>query len=172
MLSAKNPAAAIEPCDNVIWWQLASPGPLHRYLWSQREITELAGCGVALPSAQQLLARSAENWTRPIRAARSRLDPCRSPKLTASPRSTDVFAAPRKVPPPRPSGAPLLGKEGRCRYVVRPSSGRRGNNGWRGCDGVVRLAECACVEASDHKPKLGNKEPILGMNVVLKSGVA
>ncbi len=73
-LTATDPAAVTEPCGTVIWWQPARAGGGRRWPWSDRELAELARCGVALPSAQSMLAEAAASWTRPLRAARHRLE--------------------------------------------------------------------------------------------------
>ncbi len=87
LLSAEEPGAAIEPRDTVLWWQLADPGPMRHDPWSRRELDDLARCGVTLPSMAQRLAHAAATWTRPIRAARRRLElvlPPRARRCTPS----------------------------------------------------------------------------------------
>jgi hypothetical protein len=81
--ATEDPAAAIEPCDTVLWWQLADPGAVRHDPWSRRELDDLARCGVALPSMAQRLAHAAETWTRPVRAARAHLELVLPPDGTA-----------------------------------------------------------------------------------------
>lgn len=68
-----HPAAAIEPADQVIWWQLAMPVLPAPYPWSAAEIQALASLGVSFPTMEYRLAQVAQEWLRPILAARKKL---------------------------------------------------------------------------------------------------
>ncbi len=72
-LSVTHPGAAIEPCERVLWWQLGMPSLPGQYPWSQLEMAELARVGVELPDVSSLLDFAADEWLRPIMAARSEL---------------------------------------------------------------------------------------------------
>lgn len=69
----RNPAAATEPADTVIWWHLAATSLPYRYPWSRREMTALAAVGVELPPLGEQLKQIAATWLRPVLAAQSRL---------------------------------------------------------------------------------------------------
>ena len=68
-----HPGAAVEPIDQVIWWQLSMPVLPTNYPWSASEIRALHEAGVHLPSAESLLNRAADEWLRPIFAARKQV---------------------------------------------------------------------------------------------------
>jgi hypothetical protein len=72
-LTVTHPGAAIEPCTRVLWWQMGMPALPHSYPWSTLEIESLAQVGVKLPDVGCLLDRAAEEWLRPIMAARNEL---------------------------------------------------------------------------------------------------
>lgn len=72
-LAITNPAAAIERCGRVLWWQLSPPPLPALYPWSQAELVDLASAGAELPSVDELLDRTAGEWLRPILAARNEL---------------------------------------------------------------------------------------------------
>jgi hypothetical protein len=72
-LTITDPGAAVQPVDEVIWWQLAMPHLPAPYPWSAAEIRALAGAGVRLPSMDNRLAGTAQMWLRPILAARGKL---------------------------------------------------------------------------------------------------
>jgi hypothetical protein len=72
-LAITYPAAAVEPADQVTWWQLAMPALPAPYPWSAAELRALAAAGADLPSAQARLERTAREWLRPVLAARRRL---------------------------------------------------------------------------------------------------
>jgi hypothetical protein len=72
-LSVTHPGAAIEPCERVLWWQLGMPSLPGQYPWSQLEMAELARDGAELPDVSSLLDFAADEWLRPIMAARSEL---------------------------------------------------------------------------------------------------
>ena len=71
--SVSTPAAAIEPCDHVVWWQLAAGLMPKPYPWSKQELTELAAAGVALPPLAEVMNQQADDWLKPILAARETL---------------------------------------------------------------------------------------------------
>lgn len=71
--SVTDPAAVVEPFDEVTWWQLAArpiPAP---YVWSKSEIESLREAGVELPEIPSLLERQARGALRPLLLARERL---------------------------------------------------------------------------------------------------
>lgn len=71
--SVTNPAALVEPFDEVTWWQLAA-GPIPPpYVWSRSEIESLRAAGVDLPEIPSLLERQARDALRPLLLARERL---------------------------------------------------------------------------------------------------
>jgi len=72
-LAITHPAAAVEPIDQVIWWQLTMPVLPSVYPWSAAEIRSLAQAGVELPSMDEQLAHTTQHWLRPILAARKKL---------------------------------------------------------------------------------------------------
>lgn len=71
--SVSNPAAVIEPFDQVIWWQMGAPSLPDRYSWSRRELNMLARAGVELPPLDEVLANQSQEWLRPILSARKQL---------------------------------------------------------------------------------------------------
>ncbi|MDF0665685.1 MAG: PD-(D/E)XK nuclease family protein [Nitrospira sp.] len=71
--SASNPAAVIEPFDQVIWWQMGAPSLPNRYPWSRRELDMLARAGVELPPLDKVLAHQSHDWLRPILSVRKQL---------------------------------------------------------------------------------------------------
>ena len=68
-----HPGAATEAVDQVLWWQMQTPGLVSAYPWSRAELSDLRSTGVQLPDMTDLLAREARHWLRPILAARQRL---------------------------------------------------------------------------------------------------
>ena len=71
--SVTDPAAVLEPFDEVSWWQLAA-GPIPApYVWSRSEIESLRAAGVELPEIPSLLERQARGALRPLLLARERL---------------------------------------------------------------------------------------------------
>ena len=72
-LAIDDPAAAIAPVDEVIWWQLAMPSLPANPPWSSTELKQLAAAGIAIPAMDGQLDRLATHWLRPILAARQRL---------------------------------------------------------------------------------------------------
>ncbi|EXI81773.1 MAG: Inactivated superfamily I helicase [Candidatus Accumulibacter appositus] len=72
-LSVANPAAAIDACDHVVWWQLAAGAMPSPYPWSRQEQAELNAAGVVLPSLTDELNRLAVDWLKPILSARKSL---------------------------------------------------------------------------------------------------
>lgn len=68
-----DPAALIEPYDEVFWWQLgATPLPM-AYVWSKQELHSLREAGVDLPEMSKLLTRQAHSWLRPLLLARTQI---------------------------------------------------------------------------------------------------
>ena len=68
-----HPGAAVDPAQQVLWWQLQAPGDQAPWPWSGAELAALRQAGVALPEMGELLAREAQGWLRPLLAARQRL---------------------------------------------------------------------------------------------------
>ncbi|WP_024539797.1 PD-(D/E)XK nuclease family protein [Comamonas badia] len=68
-----HPAAAIDAAQQVLWWQLQAPGDPTPWPWSRAEMAALGQAGIALPDMDDLLAREAQGWLRPLLAARQRL---------------------------------------------------------------------------------------------------
>ncbi|HEX6993440.1 MAG TPA: PD-(D/E)XK nuclease family protein [Gammaproteobacteria bacterium] len=66
-------ATITRPWDTVIWWDIAAPAERVDYPWSDAELAELRGEGVALPSTDDVIRRRARAWTRPVLNARRRL---------------------------------------------------------------------------------------------------
>lgn len=71
--SVSRPAAAIDPAEHVIWWQLEAPVLPGAYPWSADERSALADAGVQLPPVDELLEREAASWQCPVLAASRRL---------------------------------------------------------------------------------------------------
>lgn len=72
-ISISNPAAAIEPADMVIWWQMAASGLPRSYPWSRREMEALSAADVRLQPLDEKLQQLGANWLRPLFAAQSHL---------------------------------------------------------------------------------------------------
>lgn len=72
-LAITQPGAAVEAVDRVIWWQLAAPVLPPPYPWSAAELAALRKAGVDLPEGERRYARIAEEWLRPVLAARREL---------------------------------------------------------------------------------------------------
>lgn len=72
-LAITQPGAAVEVVDRVIWWQLAAPVLPPPYPWSAAELAALRKAGVDLPEGERRYARIAEEWLRPVLAARREL---------------------------------------------------------------------------------------------------
>lgn len=70
---APHPAAVIEPHDTVIWWSASPPATVSVPPWTPSELASLARRGIVLASVDALLARQAEDWIRPVLAARKGL---------------------------------------------------------------------------------------------------
>lgn len=68
-----DPAAAIEPFDEVLWWNLAAVPLVPLYPWSLEELAALRGAGIDLPESDELLQRQAAGWLQPILHARRAL---------------------------------------------------------------------------------------------------
>ncbi|PWK37661.1 RecB family exonuclease [Cupriavidus plantarum] len=69
----RDPAALIEPFDNVMWWYLATVPLVQSYPWSPGELSTLRQAGIDLPDTATLLARQARGWLQPILRAKQRL---------------------------------------------------------------------------------------------------
>lgn len=72
-VSISNPAAAIEPADTVIWWQMAASSLPRNYPWSRREMKALFAADVRLQPLAEQLQQLGAAWLRPLLAAQSRL---------------------------------------------------------------------------------------------------
>lgn len=71
--SVTEPAAVVEPFDEVTWWQLAARPIPPPYAWSKSEMESLRAAGVDLPTIPSLLERQARGALRPLLLARERL---------------------------------------------------------------------------------------------------
>jgi hypothetical protein len=69
----KDPAAAIEPFDDVLWWSMRAVPLIPAYPWSRSEREALSTVGVELPDIARLLERQARGWCCPILQARKHL---------------------------------------------------------------------------------------------------
>lgn len=72
-LSVFNPAAAIECCEQVVWWHMAACAMPKPYPWSFQEMADLKSAGVRLPKLDDELNHLATDWLKPIFAARKTL---------------------------------------------------------------------------------------------------
>ena len=72
-LAVSQPGAAIEPTDQVIWWEVAMPSLPANHPWSTAELRQLALAGVTLPDNATRLANAAQDWMRPVLAAKHQL---------------------------------------------------------------------------------------------------
>ena len=61
-----HPANVTQTWPNVIWWDLDPHNEVLTYPWSNSELGELRGAGVALPTAEERLAHRSRTWLRPI----------------------------------------------------------------------------------------------------------
>lgn len=61
-----DPAALIEPFDDVMWWHLAAVPLVSPYPWSAGELATLRQAGIDLPDTTTLLASQAKGWLQPI----------------------------------------------------------------------------------------------------------
>jgi len=68
-----DPAALIEPFEQVIWWQPIMPVIPKAYPWSISERRQLADAGVELPEVAETLENLAAEWLKPVLAADTRL---------------------------------------------------------------------------------------------------
>jgi hypothetical protein len=68
-----DPAALIEPFDQVFWWQPVMPGTAKSYPWSVSELKVLSDSGVDLPDIRDVLDHTAGDWLKPVFAAREQL---------------------------------------------------------------------------------------------------
>ena len=72
-LAITYPGAAVEAADRVVWWQLTMPTLPSPYPWSAAELGALREAGAELPAGERLFAQAAEEWLRPVLAARRQL---------------------------------------------------------------------------------------------------
>jgi hypothetical protein len=72
MRSASTPAACIEPADEVVWWMPSTPWLPQPLPWSPTEVETLAQMGVQLRDPALELVSLAQQWLRPLLAARKR----------------------------------------------------------------------------------------------------
>lgn len=70
---AADPAAVIEPFDEVVWWPLAAPPLPAPYPWSPKELAALRAAGVELPTPEAVLQRRQRGVVRAVAMARQRL---------------------------------------------------------------------------------------------------
>ena len=68
-----DPAALIEPFDQVVWWQPVMPSLPKSYPWSLSERQILATSGVELPDIANALDHLASDWLKPILIARKQV---------------------------------------------------------------------------------------------------
>ena len=68
-----DPAALIEPFDQVVWWQPVMPSLPKSYPWSLSERQILATSGVELPNIANALDYLASDWLKPILIARKQV---------------------------------------------------------------------------------------------------
>ncbi|CAJ8619360.1 Inactivated superfamily I helicase [Burkholderia pseudomallei] len=65
-------ATCIEPADEVIWWMPSSPQLPSPLPWTRSELDALSGQGVELRNPQRELVLLAQQWLRPLLAAKKR----------------------------------------------------------------------------------------------------
>lgn len=68
-----HPGAVVDATERVIWWQMTMPVLPDREPWSTSEIHALKQAGVSLPDVSDRLDQAAEDWLRPVMAARQQL---------------------------------------------------------------------------------------------------
>jgi len=68
-----DPAAVVEPQDVVVWGPLNAPVLPSVWPWSRKEISTLKKMGCDLPTTESRLQRLAEQWLRPVLAAKKQL---------------------------------------------------------------------------------------------------
>ncbi|MBO8092634.1 MAG: PD-(D/E)XK nuclease family protein [Prosthecochloris sp.] len=68
---ARHPGAVCDPFDHVIWWWAVAPSVSLTGVWSGKERRFLGMEGVSVPSEEKLLEWQAEDWARPVMAARN-----------------------------------------------------------------------------------------------------
>ena len=71
--AATDPAAVLQECAQVYWWDVAPPARDIGYPWSRKELSWLREHGVALFEVDQVLRNRTRRWLRPILNARERL---------------------------------------------------------------------------------------------------
>ena len=71
--AATDPAAVLQECAQVYWWDIAPPARDIGYPWSRKELSWLREHGVALFEVDQVLRNRTRRWLRPILYARERL---------------------------------------------------------------------------------------------------
>ena len=69
----QSPAAVIEPFAEVCWWAMKAVPLIAPYPWSSSERAALKTMGVELPATEDLLARQAQGWLRPVMSATERI---------------------------------------------------------------------------------------------------
>ncbi len=69
----QSPAAVIEPFAEICWWTMKAVPFVAPYPWSASERAALKAMGVELPSTEDLLARQAQGWLRPVMSATERM---------------------------------------------------------------------------------------------------
>jgi hypothetical protein len=70
--SAPAAALAIEPSDEVLWWMPSRPSLPSPAPWTNAEVQALEAAGVELPDPESELQDLAQDWLRPLLAARDR----------------------------------------------------------------------------------------------------
>ncbi len=71
--AATDPAAVLQECARIYWWDLAPPTRDGGYPWSRKELAWLRERGVALFDVDTVLRNRTRRWLRPILNARERL---------------------------------------------------------------------------------------------------
>jgi hypothetical protein len=68
-----DPAAVIEPADNVVWWDFSKPTATACLPWTEAEQKQLAAHGGRFPAPEVVAAQTNACWIRPLMAARRKL---------------------------------------------------------------------------------------------------
>ncbi|MFC1812865.1 PD-(D/E)XK nuclease family protein [Thermodesulfobacteriota bacterium] len=69
VLAADNPAAFINICDELVWWDFSMPNLTQPYPWTGKEVSVLAENNVQLQSLDTVLQYLAKTWLRPVLSA-------------------------------------------------------------------------------------------------------